>query len=38
MFASEGPTLVVVGLYHMVGPSGILALAKGKKDWLVESL
>ncbi|MEO7066613.1 MAG: TraB/GumN family protein [Rhodanobacter sp.] len=37
MFASEGPSLVVVGLYHMVGPFGILALVKGK-GLVVESI
>jgi uncharacterized protein YbaP (TraB family) len=30
-----GTPLVVVGLYHMVGPSGILALAR-QRDWSVE--
>lgn len=38
MFASSGGTpLVVVGLYHMVGPTGILALAK-RKGLAVEAL
>ena len=37
MLASEGTSLVVVGLYHMVGPTGILALAK-HKGLVVESL
>lgn len=37
MFASGGTPLVVVGLYHMVGPTGILALAK-RKGLMIESL
>jgi uncharacterized protein YbaP (TraB family) len=37
MLASGSTPLVVVGLYHMVGPTGILALAK-HKGLAVESL
>ena len=37
MFASGSTPLVVVGLYHMVGPTGIPALAR-RKGLVVESL
>lgn len=37
MFASGGTPMVVVGLYHMVGPTGIPALAR-RKGLVVESL
>jgi uncharacterized protein YbaP (TraB family) len=37
MFSSPGTPLVVVGLYHVVGPSGILALAR-RRGYVVEPL
>ena len=36
MLEAPGSPLVVVGLYHMVGPSGILALAR-QHGWTVEN-